>query len=134
MIAVIIMGHGRFGSSILESVEMIIGKQENVATIDFLENQSIDDIDNNINEKLKSLNKEEGILVLTDLLGGSPFNRAMLKSTEEPLMKVIAGVNMPLVIELLSLRDSKKPIDDLIKEVIKNSKESIVFGNEMFEQ
>lgn len=131
MIAAVITGHGKFGSCMLESAEMIIGKQENIQTIDFLIDQSVNDMDSNIDRKFSELDRDSGVIVLTDLMGGTPFNRIMLKASTDPTIKVIAGVNMPLIIEILNGRRNSANIDHLIKDIIEGSKESIVFGNEL---
>lgn len=131
MIAAIIIGHGEFGSSMLKTAEMIIGKQENIETIDFLAGHSVDVFDYNIEQKLSKLNTDSGVIVLADLMGGTPFNRMMVRAASNPSIKVIAGVNMPLVIELLTSRDNNKHIESFIKDIITNSKEGIVFGNEL---
>lgn len=131
MIASIVIGHGSFGSSILESAEMIIGKQENIQTVDFLEEDSLDDIDKKISQALANLDTDDGVIVLADLMGGTPFNRAMLKASENSNLKVIAGINMPFVLEILNNRSQNENIDSLIEETITTSREMLVFGNKL---
>ncbi len=131
MIASIIIGHGNFGSSILESAEMIIGKQQNIQLIDFLKKDSLEDIDRKISQALDNLDTEDGVIVLADLMGGTPFNRMMLQASENPDIKVVAGVNMPLVMEILNNRSKISDLDSFIEENISMSREMMVLGNKL---
>lgn len=131
MIASIIIGHGNFGSSILESAEMIIGKQQNIQLIDFLKKDSLEDIDRKISQALDNLDIEDGVIVLADLMGGTPFNRMMLQASENPDIKVVAGVNMPLVMEILNNRSKISNLDSFIEENISMSREMMVLGNKL---
>lgn len=131
MIASIIIGHGHFGSSILASAEMIIGKQQNIQTIDFLPKDSLDDIDRKISQALDNLDTDDGVIILADLMGGTPFNRVMLKASESPGIKVVAGINMPFVMEVLNNRSKNDHLDAFIEDTISMSKEMMVFGNKL---
>jgi len=131
MVATIIIGHGSFGSSILDSAEMIIGKQQNIKAINFLKDDSLNDIDQRIQQALSQLDTDNGVIILTDLMGGTPFNRSMVKAAENSSIRVIAGVNMPLVIELLNQRTSCIALDTLVQDIIQSSREMIVFGNKL---
>ena len=80
------------------------------------------------------LDTDNGVIVLTDLMGGTSFNRMMMKATIDSKLKVVAGINMPFVIEVLTNRSNLKDIDSFIKDTVTTSKESIIFGNELIAQ
>ncbi|NBI07340.1 PTS galactosamine/N-acetylgalactosamine transporter subunit IIA [Senegalia massiliensis] len=105
MIGLIITGHGEFAKGINSVIELVAGKQENVATVDFLENHSTEDLKNNLKEKIENMNTE-GTLIFTDIPGGSPFKMAVELSMEHDDIEVIAGTNVPMIMEILFDREN----------------------------
>lgn len=105
MIGLIITGHGEFAKGINSVIELVAGKQENVATVDFLENHSTEDLKNNLKEKIENMNTE-GTLIFTDIPGGSPFKMAVELSMENDGIEVISGTNVPMIMEILFDRES----------------------------
>lgn len=117
---VIIATHGFSSVELLKSAEMIVGIQKNVETITFEEGQGLEELNNSYQESLKKLSRCQSILILVDILGGSPFNVGALQ--KHPL---IAGVNIPMLLELFMKRDTVS-LDQLVKDTILAGKESIV--------
>ena len=73
MIGMLVIGHGHFASGISSSVQLIAGLPEKYLYVDFLENDSVEDLENNIKNALNKLDDCESILVFSDFAGGSPF-------------------------------------------------------------
>ena len=117
---VIIATHGFSSVELLKSAEMIVGIQENVETITFEEGQGLEELSKSYQESLKKLSGCQSILILVDLLGGSPFNVGALQN--HPL---IAGVNIPMLLELFMKRDTVS-LNQLVEVVLQVGKESIV--------
>lgn len=117
---VIIATHGFSSVELLKSAEMIVGIQKNVETITFEEGQGLEELHNSYQESLKKLSGCQSILILVDILGGSPFNVGALQ--KHPL---IAGVNIPMLLELFMKRDTVS-LDQLVNDTILAGKESIV--------
>lgn len=67
---IVLVGHGHFATGIYSSLQLIAGNQENVEAIDFVEGMSADELKQKI---LLAISNEEEVLILSDLLGGSPF-------------------------------------------------------------
>ncbi len=101
MIAVILVGHGRFGSGLGQAVDQIIGAQENFATIDFIEGISVPELETLMLNEIEQLNTDDGVVFLTDLLGGSPFRVASQIALQKGNMEVISGTNLQLCVEML---------------------------------
>lgn len=143
MIAIILGTHGKFSEEILKSTQMILGKQENVATITFLPGEGADDLMKKYEDVIKSLQCEAGVLFMVDLFGGSPFNAASRIAAKEENMDIITGINIPMLLEVFSAREDST-VDELariaistgqtgiksLKETLKNSKENEKNGNE----
>ncbi len=124
-IGIIVATHGKSAKEMLNSVEMILGSQEKIETIDFIVGDGIDDLLQKYAGAKKALATEE-LLILTDILGGSPFNAAYLFASENREARVVTGVNIPMLIEALSSRDYL-PLDELIEAVMATAKNSIVY-------
>ncbi|MCB2307233.1 mannose/fructose/sorbose PTS transporter subunit IIA [Clostridium estertheticum] len=137
MIAIILATHGKFSEEILKLTELILGKQENVATITYLPGEGADDLMKKYEDVIKSLRCKAGVLFMVDLFGGSPFNAASRIATKEEKMDIITGINIPMLLGVFSAREDST-VDELaaiaisagqlgiksLKETLKNSKEN----------
>ncbi|MBU3176003.1 mannose/fructose/sorbose PTS transporter subunit IIA [Clostridium estertheticum] len=137
MIAIILGTHGKFSEEILKSTELILGKQENVATITYLPGEGADDLMKKYEDVIQSLQCEAGVLFMVDLFGGSPFNAASRIAAKEENMDIITGINIPMLLAVFSVREDST-VDELaaiaistgqlgiksLKETLKNNKGS----------
>ena len=135
MIAILLLGHGTFGSSMLHSCQMICGMPQNAAAVDFLPDYDVDALEGKIDEALAKVDYSSGILALCDLTGGTPFNRIMLKAAEDSDLNihVVGGVNLAMVIEAAAMHDYESNIDKIVDHIMKISKESVVYGNKILD-
>lgn len=99
MVGIIAISHGSYAKALINSVEMIYGKQEKIRTICLEGDKSIDSLKDRINRTIEELNVE-GILILVDLLGGTPYNAACL-FMDRKNVNVITGMNMPMILEII---------------------------------
>lgn len=104
MIGILIVTHGKFGHELLKSAELIIGKQENVLTLGLEHGDSIEELCQQVKASIEKLEEGDGVLVLTDLFGGSPSNVAAA-NMEQLNFHSLTGVNLPMLIEALSMRE-----------------------------
>lgn len=106
MIGILIVTHGQLGSALIDTAQFILGtKPETVEalTIDLAENAQ--DLRNKISEGIKRVNQKEGVLILTDMFGGTPSNLSY-SFLEEGRVEVISGVNLPILIKAVNSRNS----------------------------
>lgn len=113
MVGIVITGHGHFSSGILSAVELVAGKPEQVVCVDFEAGQSSADLKEAMTAAVESLEGNE-ILILADLVGGTPFNTAAALKQEMSgkHIRLIAGTNMPVVVEAVFSRMAAG-LDDL---------------------
>ena len=127
MIGIIIVTHSNFAEGIKNSVEMIAGKQENFTAINFENGEDIEDLKNRISQKAEEYtSKGLDVIYVTDLKGATPFNACLYVSTQI-WGPVVAGLCLPILLELVLTRDTMD-IEDLssyVRYVITNAKESI---------
>jgi len=127
MIGIIIVTHSNFAEGIRNSVEMIAGKQDNFTAINFENGEDIEDLKNRISQKAEEYtSKGLDVIYVTDLKGATPFNACLYVSTQI-WGPVVAGLCLPILLELVLTRDIMD-IEDLssyVRYVITNAKESI---------
>jgi len=99
MVGIIAISHGSYAEALINSVEMIHGKQKKIRTISLEGNKSIESLKEKIDITIEELNVEE-ILILVDILGGTPYNAACL-FMDRKNVNVITGMNMPMIVEII---------------------------------
>jgi len=110
MIGTLITTHGSLGDELIKSAELIKGPLEDTMHICIDQTKDIEDIKKEISNAIKKLDKGKGVLILTDLFGGTPSNIS-LSFIKEGKVEVLTGVNLPMVLKLseakkdISLRD-----------------------------
>ncbi len=99
MIGLLIISHCNLGREFLNAAELIVGRLENADAIAITETSETEELLTAIAEKIKSLDDGQGVLVLTDMFGGTPSNLS-LSFLEEQMVEVLTGVNLPMVISV----------------------------------
>ena len=114
-IALVIGTHGWAAEPLLKTAEMLLGEQHNVACIDFAPGENAETLMDKYRARLAELDTTQGVLFLVDTWGGSPFNAASRLVTDRPDQEVIAGVNIPMLVETLMARDDNPELAALVQ-------------------
>lgn len=121
MVGVLILTHGKLADGLKNSVEMIMGQNESFNTLGLYEGDDFAEFKEKVLEQICELDSGEGVIVLVDLFGASPYNSVMFNYQEikrrEKNIRLITGVNLPMVIESLNARNYTS-IDKLYEEVM----------------
>ncbi|GAQ24790.1 PTS mannose transporter subunit IIA [Tepidanaerobacter syntrophicus] len=126
MIGVILTGHGNFATGMESAAQLIVGKKENLVAVDFKPGSSDTDLKNELGKAFDKLASCSHIVVLTDLMGGTPFKTSAMLSVEHKNSTVTYGANLPMVLELcMSMADPINDIEDFIDKTIQIGKEQI---------
>lgn len=96
-VALLLMSHGDFATELMRSLEFVIGKQDNYETLGVHLNDQIDDLQNQMYAKIDSLDLEKGLVVFTDIVGGTPMNLAGHLLGRENIL-VCSGMNLPMIV------------------------------------
>ncbi|MCU0596990.1 MAG: PTS sugar transporter [Desulfobacterota bacterium] len=107
MIGLLIVTHCDLGKELLNAAEFIVGKIEAVDTIAITETSGTDLLRKRIEAKVGALEKGDGVLILTDMFGGTPSNLS-LSFLKEGKIEVLTGVNLPMVIAIVQNRPNLK--------------------------
>lgn len=128
MVGLLITGHGHFATGLGSSLKLITGNTENIVYVDFEADHSTETLTENINKGLDELKDCDGVLVLSDLAGGSPFKSAVECKVARPeqAIEVLAGSNLPMLIEgSMAMAAFDSPLD-MAQSLIETGKDYIV--------
>lgn len=129
MISCIITGHGEFPVGMLHALEMIAGPQEKMVAIPFRESAPLEEYQKEIYDMMTEMLKEsDKLIVLTDLLGGTPFNTSMLFKGDRETISVITGTNLPMLLELVMQRLMDNDIDEVLERLIHSAQTGATIG------
>lgn len=125
-IAIIIATHGVAAEQLLKTTEMLIGEQENVATIDFVPGENAETIMTKYQEKLSTtLAHCDEVLFLVDTWGGSPFNAANRVIGDNTNMDIVTGVNVPMLVETFMARDDGPSLQELVNIALETGRTGV---------
>lgn len=125
MIGLLVTGHGNFGSGITSAVDLIAGKQEAYKYVDFLPDYNLEDLERELLKALDELKDCSSVLILCDLLGGTPFNKSAEVSSRFENVRVVAGTNLSMILEVSMTRKFEEDIDELVKAALESGVEQI---------
>jgi len=108
MIGLLLVTHGNLAKEFVSVMEHVVGKCEQVGTVCMEPNDDMEEKRQEIIDKIEKLDSGSGVLILTDMFGGTPSNLA-ISVIEGRNVDVLAGINLPMLIKLASIRE----IEDL---------------------
>ncbi|NIM90342.1 MAG: hypothetical protein GTO17_05265 [Candidatus Aminicenantes bacterium] len=123
MIGGIIVSHGRLAEEILNALTIILGEAPNIEAISIGWYDDVEDSKKKISQSLKRVNQKNGVVVFTDMFGGTPSNLSFsfLKDNQ---VEIITGVNLPMLIKFVSLQRSNN-LKEVVKKVVEQGKKNI---------
>ncbi|MEM0704509.1 PTS mannose transporter subunit IIAB [Enterobacter cloacae] len=124
-IAIVIGTHGWAAEQLLKTAEMLLGEQENVGWIDFVPGENAETLIEKYTAQLEKLDTSKGVLFLVDTWGGSPFNAASRIVVDKEHYEVVAGVNIPMLVETLMARDDNPGFDELVALAVETGREGV---------
>ena len=125
MIGLLVTGHANFGTGITSSVNLIAGEQEAYQAVDFLPTYSTEDLTREITKALDELKECEGVIIFTDLMGGTPFNVSAQIEHGKDNIRIVAGTNLPMLVEIVMSRKFMDNLDELVDSVLETGKEQV---------
>jgi len=107
MTGLVVVAHFNLAKEMVAATELIVGKQKQFEAVGIFPDENVDVIKERIVQALKRANSGDGAIILTDMFGGTPSNIS-LSFLEEGKIEVVAGVNLPMLIKLVTFREDKK--------------------------
>ena len=122
MVGVVIASHGRLAEELIRTAEGVVGPLQSVTAVAV--SAAEPDSRGRIAEAIARVDLGEGVLLLTDLLGGSP-TQLCLSFLAERKVEVVTGVNLPMVLKAISIRQNPLPIGEMAAQIAESARKSI---------
>lgn len=124
MIGIVLVTHSTLAASLIETAGFILGRTpENVVPVSINVNENVDEFHNKIAAAIKKVDNKQGILILTDMFGGTPSNLSY-SFLDDGKVEVISGVNLPMVIRAVGLQ-KETDLNKTAKSLVNSGKQSI---------
>lgn len=119
MIGIIVSGHIHFATGMQSAVEAIVGEQASLEFIDFVPTMTTEQLEEQMISSIEEMNDGSGVLILTDVPGGSPCNRGVAIMLNRDDVQVVAGCNLPMITNACFERDgvSLDELTDIVCEI-----------------
>jgi len=127
MLGIVIITHGNLAAELLSAVQHIVGIQSHIKTVCIGPNDDMDQRRNEITAAIKSVDLGKGVVLVTDMFGGTPCNLA-LAHLKKDKVEVLAGANLPSLIKLIGLRTDAS-LDKAVTEAIKSGRKYMRAGS-----
>lgn len=132
MIALVIVTHGQLGQEFINVLNHVMGPQEKVAAFALEPTDTPAERYQELVSLVESLQSDDGVIVLTDMFGGTPSNMALMLQ-DHPNLEIIAGINLPLLLKLATVRKTM-PLKDAILEAQTAGRKYIHVASELLKQ
>ncbi|GCF92414.1 PTS fructose transporter subunit IIA [Enterococcus florum] len=128
MAGILVVTHGEMANGMMDSLSLIMGEQSDYLTLGLKHGDDISEFNEKIQASIVELDKGKGVLVLVDLLSASPYNQAAMcfnKLKEQHDYRLIAGTNLPMLIEAFNQRMIGADLTTMYQAVMTAGKEGI---------
>ena len=129
MIGLVLVTHGALADEFRAAVEHVVGAQEQIATICIGPDDDMEKRRQDIVDAIGAVDSGKGVVLLTDMFGGTPSNLA-ISLLEKDRIEVIAGINLPMLIKLASVRETL-PLADAVLEAKEAARKYISVASEV---
>lgn len=124
MTGILLVTHANLGSTLIETLEFILGKsQDNLSCVSIDIKEDPGNLRKKIKKGISKVRTEKGVIILTDMFGGTPSNLSY-SFLEEGQVEVISGVNLPIILKAVTAR-SKMDMEELTSSLVEHGKKSI---------
>ncbi len=123
MIGGIIVSHGKLGAELLNALNIILGEAVNIEAISIGWYDDVEESKSKINQSLKRVDQKNGVLIFTDMFGGTPSNLSFT-FLKDGQVEIITGVNLPMLIKFVSLQRSYN-LKEVARKVVEQGQKNI---------
>lgn len=131
MLGIIVGTHGHLAEALVNTCAMICGQPDNLKTVTLVPGEGPDDLMAKYNKAIEELDTANGVIILNDLFGGSPYNAACRIAINNEKCGIVTGVSLPMLVEVINYRlcngDSAN-----VKDAMEKAVEASVAGAQKF--
>jgi PTS system mannose-specific IIA component len=132
MIGLVLATHGSLGEALIQSMNIILGEQEQVEPLSLQVEDDIEEANRRLSEAVDNADSGDGVLILTDMLGGTPSNLS-LALLSRPGIEVVSGVNLPMLLKATQTRQQSS-LRETASKVKEHARSSIIMASEVLEE
>lgn len=130
MVGLVIAAHGDLAKELIATTEMIIGPLEKVEAVAIYAKEGLNDLANKLKEAIDKTHGPQGVLILIDMFGGSPAT-VSLSFIDKYKIKVISGVNLPIILEV-AIHRKTCDLEKLANLALAAGQKSVLMADEIF--
>lgn len=128
MVGALVVSHGHFAQEILAAAEMIVGEISHIQAVSLGWHDDVNDARSEIERRIADVDKGDGVVILTDMFGGTPSNIAF--SFHVPgKVDVVTGANLPMIIKIASQKEGET-LQTLARSVCEQGRSSITLASD----
>jgi PTS system mannose-specific IIA component len=127
MIGIVLVTHGRLAIEFRAALEHVVGAQEQIETVTIGPDDNVEQRRRDIIEAVKKVDSGDGVVILTDMFGGTPSNLA-ISVMSRPKVEVLAGINLPMLIKLVKVRD-ESPLAEAVAAAQESGRKYITIAS-----
>lgn len=127
----LIVSHGRLAEELVNATRTIVGTFDALEAVSIGWNDDPTEVRVRIEEAIRRLDQGNGVLVLTDMFGGTPTNLA-LSFLEQGRVEVVTGVNLPMLMKFTNLRE-EAPFAETVRKIAEQGRDAIQVASELLE-
>ena len=128
MVGLVVVCHEDMGAELVKAAEMIVGKIDAVATVSVKQESAPELLRDEIQSAIKKVDRKKGVMLFTDMFGGTPSNIALAFLGE--YIEVVTGVNLSMMIKFANHRE-EKALPELARLVQEAAQKSVVIASQM---
>lgn len=129
MVGVVVVTHGGVASELVNAVRRIVGEVDNLQPVSIGWDDDVEQARRQIEECIRKVDQGEGVLILTDMFGGTPTNLS-LSFLQEGKVEIITGVNLPMLIKFYNLKN-QSDIREVAQKVREQGQKSIYVATDV---
>lgn len=125
----VIVSHGEVANELMAAAQTVVGELDHIAAVSIDWNDDVENAKGQIAQAIKKVSQGNGVLLLTDMFGGTPTNISAMFIKENEV-EIITGVNLPMVIKLAS-QNKETSLEEMAKAVEEQGKQAIYRASEL---
>jgi PTS system mannose-specific IIA component len=129
MIGVVLATHGRLADELLRAAELICGPIEGCRAITLSATTALEDARQALGDAIEEVEQGQGVLVLTDMFGGTPSNLALTFLDDH--VEVVTGVNLPMLLKLTTSRGEGARLEEVARQLALHGQKNITLASEL---
>ena len=130
MVGILVISHGRLAEALISSVEFLVGNLQRTRGVSIWPKEKEEEVKDRVRKEIAEVDDGDGVVILTDILGGTPTNLS-LSFLEKERVEVVTGVNMPMLLTLSSYRKGKS-LEEIGRLAKKSGRRSIILAKKLF--